>query len=191
MKTISVDLSSKGIDSLIRQLEGYAKTLDEKNERFLELLLDCGIKVAEQSIATGTHHMPERISFYKELEPTDGHSAKGIMVGVGETFFSRWYDADGGEHNDEVYPLAMMEFGSAGYAVPPTDAYGGHGGKGTFSVSGHENDYSWWIITEVDAAGRPVAKKLGTAVQPTYPMYNAMEEMKKQIRDCAIEAFGG
>lgn len=190
MRTIKVDLTSKGLESLVRQLEGYAKTLDEKNERFLELLLECGIKKAEQSIATGTHHMPERISFYKEFE-SDGHSIKGIMVGVGETFPSHWYDADGVEHNDEVYPLAMMEFGSAGYAVPPANAYGGYGGKGTFSVSGHEDDYSWWIVTEIDSEGKPVAKKLGTAVEPTSPMYHAMEEMKAQIRDCARKAFGG
>lgn len=191
MKNISVELSVDGINSLIKQLKEYSESLDAKNERFVELLLDCGIRVAEQKLADGTHTMPSRISFYKGCEIPDNHTIKGIMVGVGETFFSHWYEVDGTEHYDEVFPLAMMEFGSGGFAVPPTNAFGGYGGQGTFSVSGHENDYEWRIITAVDSKGNPTEWKRGTAIKPTQPMYNAMLEMQTQIRDCAIQAFGG
>lgn len=188
MKKISGTLSAKSIQKMIEELEAYQDILTYKNKVFVRLLLERGIRVAEESIAGGTHTMPNRISFYREMEEDEG--VKGILVGVGETFFSHWYEADGTEHHDEVYPLAMMEFGSAGFAVPPTEAYGGSGGRGTFSVSGHESDYSWWIITGYDEEGKPI-KKLGTAIQPTRPMYNAVIAMQEDIRECAIEAFGG
>ena len=192
METLKATLSYDGITGLIKELERYAESLDDKNKMFIDLLLDCGIRVAEQKISGGTHSMPERITFYKDYADAEDHGVTGLMVGVGETFFSHWYEEDGTEHNDEVYPLAMMEFGSAGLAVPYTSAYGGFGGKGSFAIKGHENDYSWWIITDYDEdTQQPTARKLGTAVAPTQPMYNAMLEMQTQIRECARKAFGG
>lgn len=191
MREISVSLTEEGIENLIKELSKYRRSLTRKNMKFLKLLLDCGIEVAEQSIQNGTHTMPERITFSKEFTNPDTKEVVALLVGVGETFFSNWKDASGIEHHDEVYPLAMMEFGSAGLALPPQNIYGGIGGRGTFSVSGHENDLEWYFDTgEVDEKGKPI-RKYATAINPTQPMYNAMIEMQNQIRDCAVQAFGG
>lgn len=190
MVNLVTDLSQKSLEQLRKQLLQYADSLEWKNRRFIELLLEVGIQVAEQTVSGGSHQMPDRISFYKEFKAEDDGSVTGLLIGVGETFFSTWYEADGTEHHDEVYPLAMMEFGSAALAMEPTLAYGGSGGRGTFSSKGHYTEYSWWIITGFDENGKPI-RKLGTAIEPTRPMYNAVIEMQNQIRNCAIKAFGG
>ena len=186
---IKVNLSRRSIKAAIAKLDRYSKDLEKKNEIFVERLLDLGIQVAEEAVSKGTHDMPKRISFYKDYAVPNEHGITGILVGVGETFLSRWIDSMGDEHSDEVYPLAMMEFGSAGFALPWTNAYGGYGGQGTFSISGNENSVSWYV-TKIDEAGNEVRTR-ATAIVPTMPMYHAMEEMRGQIIECARESFGG
>ena len=189
MVNIDMDLSVDSIESVIQQLQDYAKSLDEKNRIFVELLLDVGVRVAEDSISGGTHKMPQRITFYKDYElPEEGIT--GIIVGVGETFFSHWKDANGNVHDDEVFPLAMMEFGSAGLALAAQSAYGGYGGHGTFSTGGASDLLHWYFDTdEVDEDGHPI-RKHATAIAPTRPMYNAMQSMMDDIQSCAIKAYG-
>ena len=186
--TISGSLSVGGIESIINQLNEYAKSLEEKNAEFIRLLLEVGIRVAEERVQNGSHHMPDYISFEKEIE-TDGGCTLGYLVGQGDTLLSNWIDSTGIEHIDEVFPLAMMEFGSAVFALEPQETFGGQGGQGTFSVSGNENKASWYV-TKIDEAGNEV-RTYATAIEPTRPMYNAMLEMREQLISCAQQAFGG
>lgn len=188
MTTIKGTLSYGGLLNISRKLKDYAKSLEAKNALFITLLTGRGIKVARQRAAEGTHHMGEFISFETEVSGEKGTTV-GVITGTGQTFPSTWLDRSGKEQNGMVYPLSMLEFGSAGLALPEQDAFGGHGGQGSFSVSGHENDI-WWYVTKVYPDGR-VVRKLATAIAPTRPMYNAMLRMRHDIMECAKIAFGG
>ena len=186
MKTIKVSLSVDSLEDAIRELTEYATSLDEKTQRFVDLLQGVGITAAELVLSIGTHTMPDRITFEKTIE-TDGAYTLGVIVGIGETFLSDWIDAFGEEHVDEVFPLAMMEFGSGAYALPPQEAFGGSGGQGRFARMGNETKASWYV-TRVDNGVKH--KVFATAIRPTRPMYNAMLQMRSQIMECARKAFG-
>lgn len=186
MMTIKFDLSVSGIENAIQQLTEYSNSLEEKTRNFVEMLEDVGITAADLVLSIGTHTMPERIRFEKEIE-TNGAYTIGAVVGIGETFPSVWIDAMGNEHVDEVFPLAMMEFGSGAHALPPQEAFGGSGGQGTFAVMGNEVKTEWYV-TRVDNGVKRRVK--ATEIRQTRPMYNAMLQMRSQIMECARKAFG-
>lgn len=175
-------------DAVTKGIQAYAKSLKEKTEKFVELLSERGITVAQEAVAKGTHQMPQRIRFEKEIT-TDKAYVLGVITGTGDTFISHWMDSDFIEHIDEVFPLAMMEFGSAMYALEPQEAFGGSGGRGTFSVSGNSGKAEWYV-TVMDEGTDIVRRKHATAIFPTRPMYNAMLAMQRDIISCAEKAFG-
>ena len=188
MKTLSSDLSVRSLKHLVWELNKYSSELEAKNARFISLLLDCGITVAQQKTGEGVAYMATRVTFEKQIE-SDGGYTLGYLIGTGDTMVSHWLDSSQVEHIDSVYPLAMLEFGSAAYALPPMEAFGGRGGQGTFAVSGNEMR-STWYVTKLDDAGNK-KRIIGRAIHPTRPMYEAMQEMRKQLIDCATRAFGG
>ena len=183
---MNIEISFENIDRVQEQLKQYMKSYTKKLQKFVELLLEKGITVAETETAKGSHQLPQRIRFEKKIEADKGY-VLGILTGKGDTLISDWIDAKGNEHIDEVFPLSMLEFGSAAYALEPQDTFGGHGGKGTFSVSGNENKASWYV-TKIDDGGNEI-RKHATAIEPTKPMYNAMLDMRSEISECAEKAF--
>lgn len=189
-RVINVSLSSDGIKRLCDEMRKYERSLPDKTKRFMELLADVGIQAAQEALSGGTHTMPDRITLTKEVE-IDGNKVTLAIIGEGSTFVSEWVDALGGEHTDVVYPMHMMEFGSAGYAEEPSGDFGASvGGKGTFSKMGHQDAYAWYFNVKSED-GEKTERKLGTAIRPTRPLYTAMERMKEQIQQAAKEAFGG
>lgn len=176
----------------IRELSAYRKSIEEKNQQFVSTLLEHGIVTAREALAGGTHHMPERITFSKNVE-VSGQKITAYLVGTGEPFESHWVDAHGTDHHDLVCPMSMMEFGSAGLALPPTYDFlpkdGEAGGRGTFSVSGNENKTSWTFY--IRTGEKSYEQKVGTAIAPTRPLYNAIEQMRSEINSVAREVFGG
>lgn len=182
---IDVELSESGIEKLIKQLEDYKKSIREKNKLFLEKLAERGIEVAESAVSGGTHTMPSRITFRKEIETEDG-IVTAYVIGEGQPFQSDWVDGDGKKWSDMVYPLSMMEFGSAGLALPEQNAFGGHGGQGSFSKRGHADDIDWYVKKGTDES---VKATHATAIAPTRPMYHAAEKMRSEILDVMREVF--
>ena len=182
---IDVELSTSGIEKLIKQLEDYKKSIREKNKLFLEKLAERGIEAAQDNASKGTHTMPSRITFKREIKTEDG-VLTAYVIGEGQPFQSDWVDAFDVEHHDMVYPLSMLEFGSAGLALQEQDAFGGHGGQGTFTRIGHDAETSWYV-KRGDKNNNEV--RHATAIRPTRPMYNAAEAMIKEIQDIAKEVF--
>ena len=182
---IDVELSESGIEKLIKQLEDYKKSIREKNKLFLEKLAERGIEVAEAETAKGTHKMPGLISFRKEVETEDG-VVTVYVIGEGQPFQSDWVDAFDEEHHDMVYPLSMLEFGSAGLALERQTAFGGEGGRGSFTHMGHDNDIEWYV-KRGDKENNKV--RHATAIAPTRPMYHAAEKMRSEILDVMKEVF--
>ena len=182
---IDVELSESGIEKLIKQLEDYKKSIREKNKLFLEKLAERGIEVAEAETAKGTHKMPGFISFRKEVETEDG-VVTVYVIGEGQPFQSDWVDAFDEEHHDMVYPLSMLEFGSAGLALERQTAFGVEGGRGSFTHMGHDNDIEWYV-KRGDKKNNKV--RHATAIAPTRPMYHAAEKMRSEILDVMKEVF--
>lgn len=181
---------------IAEQLYEYADSLDDKNERFVSLLIEKGIKVAEQYSVDiegefGTHKMGNLVTFSsKASNGTDG--VVGYLIGEGQDVESEWVSPKGDEiRSGSVNSLLALEFGTAGMALPPQEAFGGVGGQGTNSFYGHEQDLVWYFNTgEVNDKNKAVWKK-ATAIQPTQPMFHAATEMINLIEETAKEVFGG
>lgn len=187
MRVFKTALCSAGLEEVARELEEYKNSLKQKNRDFLNKLSDVGIFTAMEAVSSGSHTMPLRVFFYREAE-VEGDTYTVYVVGEGYPFASSWIDSDGASHEDMVYPMSMMEFGSAGYALPPTVAYGGRGGQGTFSQRGNEGFTSWYFKK---VEGTEEKKKHGTAIRPTRPLYNAAIKMQSEIESIARDVFGG
>lgn len=189
-KNIKINLSNiKSIDDAINYLQGYEKDLKEKSELFVEKLASIGVSIAYQFSegedgTFGTHKMENYVHFTMSINPNK-YGASAIVLGMGESFASSYVDANGVEHTEIVNPLLMLEFGSAGKALPPQERFGGYGGQGTMATQGHEKDLAWWYKD-----GLTGEWKLGTAITPTSPMLHAWEYMYANIRRCAREVWG-
>lgn len=190
---IKVKLNQKSIDEAIKQIRDYRAKLDVFTELLASRMVDVGISVAKGTIGSpgrfGTHQMERYVTFSKRLEK-ETHGCTAILVGVGDTIYSRWYvrSSEGTqERTGSINALMAVEFGTAGGALPPQAAFGGHGGKGTNAKYGHENEMEWWIATEIDENGEPTNWRKATAIIPTRPMHNAAIQMAETINMIAAE----
>lgn len=183
-----IDIKFDNLDTVVRQIRQYRTDVGKKAKAFVDELSELGIEVARDKTAEGSHQMPKFIRFEKKIISDRKGYVIGVITGIGDTFPSDWVDVEGIEHIDDVYPLSMLEFGSAAFALPPQAAFGGHGGQGTFSVSGNENKSEWYVNRINEDGTRE--RRYATAIKPTRPMYNAMIEMQKEIESCARKAFG-
>ena len=204
-KTLTANaFSVKSLRALQKELEKYRDTLQGKMEKFITILLDEGVRVAQmkavdKSGALGTHQMGRHVYFGAEpVETVDG-VVHGIMIGTGDDIPAGTYYVNDGNgnytpiSNDSINALLALEFGTAMMALPQQTAFGVTGGRGTLSKYGHDEDYAWKIITKIgkDENGniRPIEWKNATAISPTQPMYNAGLAMYQKVKEAAITAF--
>lgn len=190
--------SASSLRQLKKDLIAYRDSLQGKLERFVQILLDEGVRVAQEHSqdidgALGTHKMGRHVYFSAEpIETSDG-VVHGIMLGQGDTIAGYWFQGDGHgnyeEVSDTINALMVLEFGTAAMALPPQTAFGVVGGQGTKSRNGHEDDFAWKIITRIDKDGNPVEWKNATAIQPTQPMYHAGLAMYEKVKEAALAAF--
>lgn len=196
--------SVSSLKKLQKELKAYSDSLQGKMERFITLLLKEGVRVAREKSADiegplGTHEMGKHVFFEAEPVETADGIVYGIMIGTGDDIVGEWYANDGNgnylHQKDVINALMAIEFGTAAMALPPTEAFGVVGGRGTFPALYHEEDYAWHIITKVGVdkeTGKtiPIEWKPATAIQPTQPMYNAGLAMYQKIKQTAIAVFG-
>ena len=203
-KTLKANaFSVSSLKELQKELTKYRDSLQGKMEKFITLLLKEGIRVAKEKSADidgplGTHEMGKHVSFGAEPVETKDGVVYGLMIGTGDDIVGEWYANDGNGNyllqRDMINALMALEFGTAAMALPPTEAFGVLGGRGTFPALYHEDDYAWYIITEVGVdkeTGKtiPTKWKPATAIQPTQPMYHAGLAMYQKIKEAAITAF--
>lgn len=192
MRKFKATLNTASINNLIKQLQSYRDSLPDKTQRFVDALLDKGIVVAEQNKGMGgtygTHKMENLVTFSKKLDASQ-YGCHGIMLGVGETIYAKWFGIDGEERTGAINAITAIEFGTAEKALPPTEMFGGSGGRGTNSKYGHKDDTDWYFIVGFDENKKPIYKH-ATAIKPTQPMAKASTEMVAQIRKTAKEVFG-
>ena len=182
-QNIRVKLSVDSIDNAISKLEDYKERLQWKAEIFVQRLADVGINVAKQNILVEDNGVivdrSNLVYFEKNLASSiDG--AVCIIVPFSTPYISTWKKSSNGDEvlSAEVDPLLMAEFGSGANAID------GH--KGTFpSATAKENvahgSWAWY-----DESG---VKHISTGNTPSRPIYEAKEEIFKQIKLIATEVF--
>lgn len=163
-----------GIDSLINKLKSYAKSIDEKQHRFIEELSRIGIDVAAAEFQTAQYDgyndvvvgsVPEWVGDNKLFISATGNAVTFIEFGTGV-------------HYVEQHPKAN-EFGAI------RGAYGkGNGLKDT-----------WGYYGSPGTNGREVQKKDGSTVvlthgnPPARAIYDAGKEMRNRIVEIAKGVF--
>ena len=176
---IEFELSSKGIDKAIKQLEQYKKDLLTKIETLIDRLADVGIAMAEMQ--TGKWH--GFIVFEKQKESAvDGYALSLIGRDADPNgVYISWKTGKDTEDGYNVSPLLLAEFGS-GFLSNPRNVAGV--GQGTMpNAKGHANDPNGWMW--VDSEG--FHKSIGE--EPTMPMYFASLEIQGKFDQIVREVF--
>ena len=165
------------IEKLIKELEDYKASLDNKVPMFIERLMRVGIKTAKAKLG----EYKDCVVFDKEI---DGNN--GLLIATdGKKVISKWYTDKKRTHQRsyEISPLLMKEFGSGWLSVVLSDVPGV--GQGTMPNSyGHAMDEDGWYW--YDEAG---TKHHSIGEAPTFPMYSATIEMMREIDDIAKKVF--
>ena len=178
---LKVSLSSKSIESAIKELEKYRDDLMRKNELFIKRLADIGVDAALMTLATKGQGDAERdanfdLTFNVEKEVVHGRITISSQPHVNQ---------DG----RVFYPHLAWEFGAGNYfntglSNPKASEFGM--GPGTFPGQTHVPQPGFWYYR--DENGDPV-RSYGT--QATMPMYKASLEIILQIEAIAEEVFNG
>lgn len=174
-RVIRGELSSKGIQSIIDQLQDYKVELHRKAELLCQKLAEAGLKVAEARI--GESPLGKTISVRVDLEPSKA-GCKAMLIASGET-----------KSNDygTVNTLLLVEFGAGIHynhtenpKAPEFDM-----GVGTFpNQKWAFNESGWWYKGEDDEWHHSYG------VKATMPMYNASVAIREQVAEIAKEVFG-
>lgn len=177
-RKFKTDLSIKGIDNLVNELQAYKKdVLQFKIELLVSRLADVGIVMATSNVGDFKNF----ITFTKQITPKQ-NGCSGLMLGYNSaTNESVWYTQEG-EKRAVISSILMAEFGSGVYAVK------GH--RGTFPNQTHAFQDSWKYATEYDAeTGKCSGWVTTSGIEPTMPMYKASLEMRAQIKAIVNEVF--
>lgn len=173
-RVIKGDLSSKGIQSIIDQLQDYKKDLHRKAEILCRKLAEEGLSVALENV--GESPLSKTITLRIQMEPrTNG--CKAMLVAAGQT-----------KSNDygTVNMLLLVEFG-AGIRYnhtgnPKAPEFGM--GVGTFPDQKWAfNEDGWWYLGDDDEWHHSYG------VKATMPMYNASVAIRQQVAAIAKEVF--
>lgn len=174
-QVIRGNLSSKGIQSIIDQLQDYKRDLHCKAEVFCKKLAEEGLSVALENV--GESPLGKTITLRIQMESrADG--CKAMLVAAGQT-----------KSNDygTISTLCLVEFGS-GIRLNPVDnpKAGEFGmGVGTFPGQIHAFDPDGWYYWGEDEKWHHT---YGT--KATMPMYNASLAIRQQVAAIAKEVFG-
>lgn len=172
---LKLKLNQNSIKEAINKIQKYQVSLQTKNERLVEQLLEVGITVANRNRGRYTSY----ISFEKKLESGD-KQVIGILAGRNTRPCISWWYYKGGKKEVAVNALAMAEFGSGWLAEVLFDVSGV--GQGTFPGQTHATDEMWYWR---DDKGLHVSR----GELPQHPFYNAEMQMIEEIDTIAREVF--
>lgn len=173
-QVIRGNLSSKGIQSIIDQLQDYKLDLHRKAELLCQRLAEAGLAVAQTAV--GESPLGKTITLRVQLDPrTDG--CKAILVAAGQTK-SNDYGA--------VNTLLLVEFGAGIHYNPSDNPKAGEMGYGigTFPGQIHAFEDGWYYWGEDEKWHYTHGTKA------TMPMYNASMAIRQLVVAIAKEVFG-
>lgn len=162
-QVITMSLSSKSIQSAIKELKAYRRSLDAKLDELLEKLGEIGVKEASVRFTTAMYDGVNDSSV--TLEPIkDGYCIKAEGRAVAFIEFGAGVYHNPGEPYPNPRPAGIVGIGEYGK------------GYGKRQAWGFRNDDGELVITH----GTPAAM----------PMWYASEEMRSAIKAKFLEVFG-
>ena len=177
-KTFTAELSVKGINNLIKELEQYKKDFNRKVEEFIRKLADIGISVIDENMAKARYTID---ADGIQSGADTAHTSTLKINSVGNTI-----NADLVVEGSEIL---FIEFGSGVYYnAPPGQSthpkgeefgfvIGSYGkGHGVQKVWGYYDDNEKLVLTH--------------GVEATMPLYKASMEMARNVYKVAKAVFG-
>ena len=175
-RVIRGELSKKGIQSIIDQLQDYKQDLHRKAELLCQRLAEAGLTVAQAKV--GESPLGKTISLRIDMEPSKA-GCKAMLIASGQT-----------KSNDygTISTLCLVEFGSGirynHVGNPKAPEFGM--GVGTFPGQKWAfNEDGWWYLGDDDEWHHSYG------VKATMPMYNAAVAIHQHIAAIVKEVFGG
>lgn len=160
--TITVDLSPKGIDRLIKKVDEYERWVKRKTDQFTQALADLGYNSATISFATATYDGPRDAVVTVEHRGDNVYAVKANGESVAFIEFGSGITMGGGYPGDTIY-------GPGTYPIPP--------GKG------HWDDPNGWYLPKEKGGGKSYGNP------PNAPMYNAVKNLEQEFARIAQEVF--
>ena len=173
-RVIRGELSSKGIQSIIDQLQDYKQDLHRKAELLCQRLAEAGLTVAQAKV--GESPLGKTISLRIDMDPSKA-GCKVMLIASGQT-----------QSNDygTVNTLLLVEFGAGIHynhtENPKAPEFGM--GVGTFpNQKWAFNESGWWYKGEDDEWHHSYGTKA------TMPMYSASVAIRARVAAIAKEVF--
>lgn len=186
-KTLQAEFSKDGIHKLIKDLEVYRDSLDDKCDE-LVMNLAKGASETAEGIVGGSEY-GSHISFGVEKEK----KGSALIKGTNKSMVVRHWMNNDGRQSAEVNPLLMAEFGSGFKAIEPEwSSAKGLGGQGTFPnqkyafgtdfFGYHQDEWGWTELdgTHMRSSGEYPMRPMHFA--STYIMYKYLTEAKKVFK---------
>lgn len=179
-KKITIGLSAKEFRDAARQVEQYKKDLNRKNEEFCRRLVATGNLVAQAYVSSSG--FGKYVHLVSEITSDKTGCRAVLYMEDTSKIVSEWRTLDGTK-NATVSPMLMLEFGSGVKAQNPAGISGV--GTGTFPGQTHAEDSGGWWYMDLEGNWHH-----STGISPKMPMYNAAEEMRRDVEKIAREVFG-
>ena len=183
---VKAKLSLSSIQQAQKQILAYRNDMIAKCEKFVTMLANKGILVAEDNLGGVEDDQGgygKYITFTVKTEP-EKYGVKGVMIASNTGIIqSEWITKDGVKTAD-VSPLMMAEFGS-GLRANNVRAGEFGMGTGTFPGQTHAEDPEGWWYMDMNEEWHH-----SRGVIPTMPMGKAYAEILDQIETVAKEVFG-
>lgn len=160
----TVDLSAKGIDTLIKAMDRYKKWLEQKTSEFISVLADKGMHLATVYFQSATYDGVNDVKV--SVEQRGENCAAVVAVGSAVLF---------------------IEFG-AGYLMGGSEYGAKYGfGPGTYPGQTHAFDPEGWYLPKAVQAETGKEKSYGNP--PAAAMYSSVKELEIELEKIAKEVF--
>lgn len=191
-KLINISLNkSSDLQNVIKQLEDYSDSLNDRTELFVKRLADIGIKAGELKLAS--HPYGSYISFTADVG-TDGDTFT-LLINASDKqeIVSEWWHG-GQVISNTISPTLMAEFGAGWLAdvksYPLSDNTPSGVGRGTHSMFGHGNEDDWYWDTPDKQHHFAHDEENVKRMTPTHPMYATACAIRDGVTKVAREVFG-
>lgn len=166
---ITVTLSESDIDKAIDELIRYQRRLEEKNEVFVDKLMDTALPVVEEAMTAGETGSDDGEDSSREYRVDTPKEKSGARVTGTFTVFNQ--------------DIMFWEFGAGVYYNGSTVA--GYAsrfgyGPGTYPGQTHVPEPGYWFYER--------KKSYGT--EATMPLYYSAQKMREMASTVAREVFG-
>lgn len=170
-----MEIKVTGLDSLIKKLTSYQKSLEEKQRRLLEKLVEVGIDVASAKFQTAQYDGENDVVVNRQPEWVGDNKLFLTATGNAITFIEFGTGIHYAEQHPKAAALGAIR-GAYGQGKGSHDSWGYYGTPGTNGQVVKESDKGTVVLTH----GNP----------PARAMYDSTKEMRNQVVTIAREVFG-